>query len=163
MNYKYTWKRGLLSSTYFIFYNDEQIGYIKHSLLKRTVSEINGKTYTFKPSGILKRDTKIIDDAQRRTIGKMKYNIKFSKARVSLDNKTVYWKYRNIFRFKWKIHDARGLKIKYKSSLIKGNITANTEDDDIPLLSGLYLAHNHFLILVLLFIITILFFNYYEF
>ena len=161
MKYNYTWKRSLLSGTYYIFQNEIQIGYIKHSYFKRTIAEFNNKNYSFKTTGILKRDTKIIDQSQRRTVGKMKYNIKFNKARVSLDNKTVYWKYGNIFRFKWKIHDARGLKIKYKSSLIKGNITANTEDDDIPLLSGLYLAHNHFLILMLLIIVSILFYKFF--
>lgn len=162
MNKHYTWKRSFLSSTYSIFEDDEQIGYIKYSYFNKTKVEINGKKYHLKSYGLLNRKVNIIDLEHKRVIGKMKYNKRFSKARVALDNNTVYWKYETILRYKWKVHDARGLKIKYKSFLTKGRIYSNTEDD-ISVFSGLHLAHNYFLILMFLLVLLILIFKYYDF
>jgi hypothetical protein len=155
MEYIYNWKRDMLSGSYFVFYKNKQIGYIKHSFFKTTFAELNGIDYSFKTIGILKRDAHIFNASQKRKIGKMKYNMRFNKARVSLEDKTVFWKYEGINRLKWKIYDARGLKIKYQSYITKGKITANTDLDDLALISGLYLAHNLFLILIFLFILLI--------
>jgi len=160
MEYTYTWKKGLFSNTYFIYSKDKQIGFIKRSYFLKTTAEIRGNLYSFKHVDFFNRQYDIYDESQKRIIGKIKYNKWFNKARVSSDRNTVYWKYDNICRNKWKIHDARGLKIKYKSSFYKGKITSNT-DDNLSLLSGLYLGRNYFIFTVCI-IAVILYILYYN-
>lgn len=161
MENTYTWKKGFLSKIYLIYYKNEQIGFIKRSYFLKTRAEIRGNAYSFKHVDFFNRQYDIIDESEKRTIGKIKYNKWFNKARVASDRNTVYWKYDSFLRNKWKIHDATGLKIKYRSFFFKGKITSNT-DDDISLLSGLYLGHNYFVftVFILAVIAIILYYNF---
>lgn len=160
MDNLYIWKKKLFTNTYLIYSNEKQIGYLKKSYFGKANAEIRGKTYVFKHSWLMQRKYDIIDKSQNRIIGKIKYNSWFNRARIGSNDNTAYWKYDSIFRYKWKVYDARGKKIKYKSLLAKGKITSTTEDD-MCLITGLYLAHNYFFTVISICILLFLFLYYF--
>lgn len=160
MENTYIWKKGLFTNTYNIYTKEKHIGYLKKNYFGKAYAEIRGKSYIFKHSWLMQRKYDIIDKSQNRIIGKIKYNSWYNRARIGSSDNTAYWKYDSLLRYKWKVYDARGKKIKYKRLLTKGKINSNTEDE-ISLLTGLYLSHNYFFTLIFISVIFFLFLYYY--
>ena len=136
-----SWKKGLLSDSYRIYSNDQQIGKLKNKTFSQSSDgEINGKEYTFKTKGFIKQHTEIIDNSDNSVIGEITYNNWMTKALLSIQNKKINWKYDNIWNTKWSIYDSNGIQIKYAGSSTNGHIDSNTEDD-LLLLTGLYVTN----------------------
>jgi len=150
MQAKFLWKKGIFSSTYNIFFNEQQIGKLKDKLFSQSsVGEINGKEYTFKTKGFFKQHTEIFDIQTNQPIGEISYNNWMNKAIITIQEKTANWKYKNIWNTKWEVTNKEGLKINYTGSSTKGKIESNTEND-LLLLSGLFITNYYWQITIVI-------------
>ncbi len=138
-----SWKKGVFSNLYKVYSNDQQIGKLKDRTLSQTANgELNGKEYTFKTKGFFKQSTEIIDCAESKVIGRIKYNSWMTKAVISVNGKTINWKYDNLWQTRWRIFNSEGIEIKFSSSLSNGQIESNI-DDGLLLLTGLFIINYH--------------------
>ncbi len=158
MNKKLNWKKGLLSDTYRIYSNYQQIGELRNSMFSQTaIGEINGKEYTFKTKGFFTQYTEIYDNAENSVIGEITYGSWMNKAFISIRNKDINWKYDNMWNTKWSLKDSKGTQINYAGSSTGGKIDSNV-DDDLLLLTGLYVTNYYWqmtLIIVMVFMLFI--------
>ena len=93
-----------------------------------------GQVYSFK------QHTEIIDKSENKFIGEIIYHKWMTKATISVDNKTINWKYDNLWNTKWSIFNSEGIKIQYSGTSTSGQIDSNT-DDALLLLSGLFVIN----------------------
>jgi len=141
MQTKLTWKKNFFSNLYGIYSNGQQVGKLKDKTFSQIANgELNGKEYTFKTKGFFKQQTEIIDNSENKVIGEIIYNNWMTKATISIDNKTINWKYDNIWNTKWSIFNSEGIKIQYSGSSTSGQIDSNI-DDALLLLSGLFVTN----------------------
>jgi hypothetical protein len=135
------WKKGILSNEYTIYSNDEKVGKLKDKTFTQvSEGEFRGKGYIFRTKGFLKQKTEIIDSAENKVIGKITYNDWMTKAKISVHDKTISWKYNSIWQNKWSLFDNEGINVKYSGSSIKGKIDS-TVDDPLLILSGLVVTN----------------------
>ena len=150
MQTKLKWKKNYFSNLYIIYSNGKQIGKLKDKTFCQTANgELNGKEYTFKTKGFFKQHTEIIDNLENKVIGVITYNNWMTKATISIDNKTINWKYDNSLNTKWSVFNSEGIKIQYSSSCISGQIDSNI-DDALLLLSGLYVTNYYWQMTVII-------------
>ncbi len=135
------WKKGLFTSSYSIYSNNSLIGKLTEKALSQTsTGEINDKEYKFITNGFINQRTSILDKIENKKIGEIIFSNWMTKATLSIDKKTYYWRYENILNTKWRIFNAEGTEIKYNSSSTGGQIETNT-DDSVLLLSGLFVKN----------------------
>lgn len=148
METKLKWKKNFFSNLYGIYSNGQQIGQLKDKPFSQTANgEFNGKEYIFKTRGFLKQHTEIIDSSENKVIGQITYNNWMTKAIISIDNKTINWKYDNLWNSKWSIFNSEGINIKYSGSSSSGQIDSNI-DDALLLLTGLFVTNYYWQITV---------------
>ena len=154
MQTKLKWKKGIFSNTYNIYFQDQIIGKLKNNSLSQiTRGELNGKKYNFITKGFLNKQTEIHDTVNNKVIGTITYNGWMTKATLSILDNKINWKYDNIWNTKWSIFDSDGIEIKYSGSSLKGQINSNT-DDDLLLLSGLFVINYYWQITIIIIIIA---------
>jgi len=141
MQTKLIWKKNVFSDLYSIYSNGQQIGKLKDKTFSQSANgELNGKEYTFNTKGFFNQHTEIIDNSENKIIGEIVYNNWMTKATISIDNKTMNWKYDNMWNTKWSIFNSEGIKIQYSGSSTSGQIDSNS-DDPVLLLSGLFVTN----------------------
>ena len=135
------WKKQFFSSTYSIYIDRQMVGMLKDKTFSQTaIGELNGKEYTFKTKGFFKQNTEIIDNKENKVIGTITYSSWMTKATISLIDKSINWKYDNVWNTKWSLYDNNEIEIKYAGTSTSGQIDSNT-DDAILLLSGLFVTN----------------------
>lgn len=143
MNTHLYWKKGLFDSLFRIYKNGKLLGTLKNPPFKQTATgEFNNKAYIFKTMGLFKQQTIIIDAESNSEIGHINYHNWMTRATITLADKTIQWKYENVWNTKWQIFDGEKLQINYSGSSSKGQIHAS-EEDALPLLCGLFVT-NHY-------------------
>lgn len=141
MQTKLSWKKNFFSNSYSIYSNGQQIGVLKDKTFSQTANgQLYDKEYTFKTKGFFKQQTEIIDSSVNKVVGKIQYNSWMTKATISVDNKTINWKYDNLWNTKWSICNSEGINIQYAGSSTSGQIDSNI-DDALLLLSGLFVTN----------------------
>lgn len=156
MDTKLIWKKKLFSGSYTIYSNGQQIGKLKDRSFSQTADgNLNGRAYAFKTKGFFKQHTEIVDRSENRVIGKIQYNTWMTKARISIGNQLINWKYDNLRNTKWSIFDSEGVMVRYTGSSTRGQIDSNT-DDALLLLSGLYVTNYYWQSTVAVFIAVFL-------
>ena len=144
------WRKSFISSTYRIYSEKKQVGVLReHTFAQTADGELNGKKYTFRTKGFLNQKTDIIDGLSGETIGLMEYNSWMTKATISIGNRKVLWKYNNMWNTKWSIYDSDSIKIDYAGSTTGGHIES-TIDDDLLLLTGLFVTNYYWQITTLI-------------
>jgi len=121
MHTNLTWKKGFFSNLYKIYSNGKQIGNLKD------------KSFSQSRIGVL-------DNTQNKTVGEINYNNWISKATITINDKTINWKYDNLWNTKWSIFSSEEFNIKYSGSSTGGQIETNI-DDAVLLLSGLFVRN----------------------
>ena len=146
------WEKEFFSGTYNIYSKDQFIGKLKaHSISQKAEGEINGKKYTFITKGFFNQQTEIHDAIDNKVIGNITYNSWMTKATLSILDKKINWKYDNLWNTKWSIFDSESIEIKYSGSSSKGQINSNT-DDELLILSGLFVTNYYWQITLIVFI-----------
>jgi len=146
------WEKGFFSNLYNIYSNGQQIGKLKDKTFTQTANgELNGEKYTFKTKGLFKQHTEIIDSLENKVIGEITYNNWMTKATISINGKTINWKYDNLWNTKWSISNSEGINIKYSGSSLSGQIDSNT-DNSLILLSGLYVTNYYWHMAIVIFV-----------
>jgi len=136
-----SWKKDWFSNVYNIYNQDVLVGTFKDKSFSYTATgELNGKGYIFKTKGFLNQRTEIIDSSDNKPIGEITYNSWMNKATITVNNKTVYWKYDNIWNTQWSLLNSEGIQIKYTSSTTNGQIVSNVSDP-ILILCGLFVTN----------------------
>lgn len=101
---------------------------------------LNKKEYLFQTNEFFNQKTQIIDTADNKKVGEINYNNWMTKATITIKDKTINWKYDNLWYTKWSIVNSEGINIKYAGSSTTGQIHSNT-DDSLLLLSGLFVTN----------------------
>lgn len=141
MEIKLKWGKKIFSNLYGIYSNGQQIGKLKDKSFSQTATgELNGKEYIFKTKGFFKQHTEVIDSSDNKVVGEITYSNWMTKATISVDKKTINWKYDNLWNTKWSIYNSEGINIKYSGSSTSGQIDSNT-DDALLLLTGLFVTN----------------------
>jgi len=141
MHTNLTWKKGFFSNLYKIYSNGKQIGNLKDkSFSQSRIGVLDNKEYLFQAKGFFKQKTKIIDTTENKTVGEINYNNWISKATITINDKTINWKYDNLWNTKWSIFSSEEFNIKYSGSSTGGQIETNI-DDAVLLLSGLFVRN----------------------
>ncbi len=141
MQTKLSWKKGVFSNLYKIYSNGEQIGNLRDKSFSQSgIGVLDNKEYLFQTKGFFKQKTQIIDTADNKIVGEINYNKWMTKATITIDDKTINWKYVNLWATKWIIFNSEGINIKYSGSSSGGQIDSNV-DDSLLLLSGLFVTN----------------------
>ena len=156
MQNKYHWKKGIFSDTYRVYTHNQQTGELKNRTFSQSADgEINRKRYTFRTKGFFKQHTEIIDHSDHSVVGEITYNSWMTKAYITIYGREYTWKYQNIWNTRWSISGQGSGDIKYKGTSTGGQIEAAT-DDDLLLLTGLYVTNYYWqttvLVLVAVFV-----------
>jgi len=75
-----------------------------------------------------------------------------TKATLTFGNRIVFWKYNNMWNTKWSIYDSDNIKIDYAGSTTGGLIDSSI-DDDLLLLSGLFVTNYYRQIALVIFVV----------
>jgi hypothetical protein len=151
-----TWTKGVFSSMFQIYSNGELIGNLKDKTFSQSAKGIyNDKEYIFKTNGFFKQSTDIIDCSDNKVIGRIEYSNWMTKAVISINNKTFYWKYDNIWNTKWTIFDSTGILMSFKGSTTKGQIDSNLDDASL-ILSGLFVTNYYWQISATIMIVALI-------
>ncbi|MEA1873695.1 MAG: hypothetical protein U9N51_04600 [Bacteroidota bacterium] len=151
-------EKGIFSNRYVLMQNDMQVGELINKTFSQTAyGELNGKKYQFITSGFFKQSTEIIDTNTKAIVGRITYSIWSSKATISLNDETLYWKQVSIWKSKWEISNAAHEIMEISGSPIKGEIEANTSNE-LHLLCGIYITNYYWeviiFILIMVFVMT---------
>lgn len=156
MQRKLRWAKGFFSSLYKIYSNGEQIGSLKDKAFSQSaVGKLNNKEYLFQTKGFFNQKTQIIDTSVNKTMGEIKYNNWMTKATITINNKTINWKYDNMWNTKWSVFNSEEINIKYSGNSTGGQIDSNT-DDELLLLSGLFITNYYWQITIGILVIMII-------
>lgn len=154
MEEQFTWKKGVFSSLYKIYLNGEQIGSLKDKLFSQSITGIlNGEEYVFQTKGFFKQETLIFDVAQSKVIGGIDYSGWMTRATITVNGKTIDWKYDNLWNTQWSIIDSKGIRIKYAGSSTSGKIESNV-DDALLLLSGLFVTNYYWQLTIAILVVV---------
>lgn len=135
------WTKGALSSTYKLFEQGRQVGYLHDKTFKqKSEGEIRGKKCLFRTQGLFKQQTQIIDLHTDQQIGSIQYNSWMNKAEIKLHNNSYHWKYDNGWQTRWSITDERGLSLRFAGGMTKGKLEGDIPDD-LLVLSGLFVTN----------------------
>lgn len=136
-----TWTKGVFSNLYKIHANGDHIGDLKErSFSQSAKGSIRGKEYLFRMHGFFNQSTEIVDSTNNKIVGKIQYNSWRSKATITLNGKTINWKYDNVWNTQWSLSDSDGTIMKFNSSTTKGHINARL-DDELLALTGLFVKN----------------------
>jgi hypothetical protein len=143
-----TWEKGIFSTLYKIYSNGEQVGSLKNKSFSLSgIGVLDNKEYLFQTKGFFKQKTEIVDAAGNRTIGEINYNNWMTKATITINDKTINWKYDNIWNTKWRVFNSEGIDIKYSGLSTGGQIESNI-NDALLLLSGLFVTNYYWQITI---------------
>lgn len=135
------WKRGAFSTTYQVFSEHKQIGYLRNYTFKQiSEGKVNKKKYNFKTKGVFKQETQILDGESNKVIGNISYNSMMTKATIELQDRTLYWKYDNGWQTRWRIFDDKHTLMKFAGRSSKGSIEYDNPDD-LLVLTGLFVTN----------------------
>jgi hypothetical protein len=152
METKLRWKKGFFSNRYVLMQNDMQVGKLtSKSFSQSAYGELNEKKYQFITSGFLKQSTEIIDSNTKAIVGKITYSTWSSKATITLNDETLYWKQVSIWKSKWEISDATSKLVEISGSSTKGTIEANTSNE-LHILCGIYITNYYWEVIVFIII-----------
>ena len=141
MQQKIHWKNRPFTNSYSIYSNNHLIGKLNEKTFSKTsIGEFENKEFIFKTCGCFKQQTKITDKKEHKIIGDIRFNSWMTKATLSINGKTYYWKYDNLMNTRWRLFSAEGIEIKYEGSCTTGQIDTNT-NDSVLLLSGLFVKN----------------------
>jgi len=101
--------------------------------------------------GFFKQRVYIIGHANNSKVGEITFHNWKTEASLSIHDKVYKWKKDNIWNTKWRISGPEGDEIQYKGSFTSGTIHRNT-DDDLLLLSGLYVKNYYLQVAIAIFI-----------
>ncbi|SRR6056297_17229 len=150
MQKKLKWEKGVFSNLYKIYSNGEQIGNLKDKSFSQSgIGVLDNKEYLFKTKGFFKQKTQIIDTAEKKVVGEINYSNWMTKATITINDKTVNWKYDNVWNTKWSVFNSEGINIEYSGSSTGGQIETNI-DDALLLLSGLFVTNYYWQITIVI-------------
>jgi hypothetical protein len=136
-----TWTKGVFSNLYKIYAGGDSIGDLKESSFSQSAKgSIRGREYLFRTHGFFNQSTEIIDSLNHKIVGKIQYNSWRSKATITLNGKTINWKYDNVWNTQWSLSDSDGTVMRFNSSTTKGQIDAGP-DDELLVLTGLFVKN----------------------
>lgn len=156
-----TWSKVWSSNLSNIYSDGKPIGSLDESFSKSVKGTFNGKEYIFKTHGFFKNNADIIDSSEDKVIGSIEFGNWMTKARITVNGKTINWKYDNISSTKWSISDSNGVIMSFSGFGSKGQIDTEL-DDGLLVLTGLFVTNYYwqitlFILLFAVFIPIILF------
>lgn len=152
-----TWKKKWFDSTYHLFQEETPVGQLEPHTWKLLVTgSFNKKTFEFRRVGFFRNYVSINNVQNNIQEGSISFHKWTGKPTLTLRSGKPYaLHYTNTWHSKWALSNNEDEIIYYKGNSTKGEVNTNN-DNEILILSGLYLADNHWrLTLVILFVIII--------
>ena len=150
-----TWRKGLFDSDYQLYTNGEIKGSLIFSSLKNNARGIALKNYYFTTEGFFNPITKIRDENHNQ-IATINYNTWKLKATVTYNNLDhASWSYTNGWLSHWSITNHRDKLIQYHSTTGAGHANSDN-DDELLLLSGLFIREFFSRAIILLVIVILI-------
>jgi hypothetical protein len=135
------WKKGIFSSTYEIYSQENPVGYLNEkSWGQSSVGEMNGEKYRFKTKGFFNQQTIILNAEDDTTVGNITYNSWMTKAKIEYSGKVYSWSLDNMWSTKWSLHDSDGFLINYACSSSRGTIESDFQHNFL-ILAGLFIRN----------------------
>jgi hypothetical protein len=135
------WKKGAFSSTYKIYSDGHEAGWLKDQTFKqKSDGEIRHKKFRFKTEGLFKQQTHIIDLESNEVIGNIQYNSWMTRADIRIHDRFFRWKYDNGWQTKWSISDDHGVLLSFAGGMTKGSIE-RSDPEDLLVLTGLFVTN----------------------
>lgn len=155
MQHVLIWRKGSFDSNYQLYINGEIKGSLIFSSWKNNARGIALKNYYFTSEGFFNPITKIRDEHHNQ-IGVITYNAWKLKATVTFNNLDhASWSYTNSWLSKWTITNHRDKQIQYHSTTGSGTAYSDN-DDELLLLSGLYIREFFSRAIILLVLIILI-------
>lgn len=160
-NMNLTWKKNIASNTK-LYENEKQIGSLeKENLFSNSViGKIGTESYYFYKLNFF--DSRIIISditSKNQQFGTITFNIWNTRADIYIGNERYTWLYSNIWNTEWTIIEPNGKKVNFKSVILQGKITSDTQNQ-LLLLIGLfihnYIQNSTYLVFLILFIPSLL-------
>lgn len=152
-----TWTKGRFESSYQIFCNSQICGnLIFETWNNHAFGIMSQKNYHFKANG-LKFTTNIYGD-NNQPLGVISFNIWQLKAVIILQDQTSFsWHYTNSWLSEWRINNFQGTTLNYKASNGGGLVNGEHLDDELVLLTGIYVKEffSRLLLAVIGFIVAV--------
>ena len=161
MDKQLTWTKGLLENTYQLFENGLIINTLFFDTWKNEARSIGKEnTFLFKTNSFFDSNTQILT-GKGEILGVINFDLWQSKAVVNLASGEQFaCNFNNYLFSKWTITNFKDKQLFYYSNTTSGTITTNT-DDELMVLSGLFIREHYsralvlFIIFVALFVIII--------
>lgn len=142
MGTQLTWKTKLFKNKYDIFQNEKHIGELRSSLWSKTCrGELNGKKHIFKTKGFFTPETQILNPENNSIEGQIFFSTWKAKTRIVIGGKEYIWAFDNFFHTKWSICCDGKTIIDYKTYNFSGDINTVSLNDDLVILSGLFIKN----------------------
>lgn len=152
-----TWTKGLLENTYQLFENGLIINSLFFDTWKNEARSIGKEnTFLFKTNSFFDSNTQILT-SNGEIVGVINFDLWQTKAVVNLKSGEQYaCNFSNYWFSKWTITNFKDKQLFYYSSTTTGTITTNT-DDELIVLSGLFIREHYSRVLVLFIIFVAMF------
>jgi hypothetical protein len=138
-----SWKKGLFSTAYQLFYGNQKAGYLKERTWSRKADGVLMETQvSFRKKGVFSSEAEIFDAETKKKLGEIEMSFWGNKTSITLDDKVFNWRFSNSWNSKWELLEGAHPIIKYKSGLLSGKAESQIEDE-LMLLTGLFI-YNHF-------------------
>jgi hypothetical protein len=133
------WRKGLFDSNYQVFNNGVLKFSMNFSSWKNTaIATTQAGIYLLKSEGFSKPETKILDN-QNQVLALITYDWLGFKAKIVFaSGETFDWSFQNSWLRRWSLNNHKDKQILFNASTGNGLIHSNI-DDDILILSGLFI------------------------
>lgn len=133
-----TWVKGVFESSYQIFCNNQICGSLVFETWNNNAFGIMPKNnYIFKANGFTNLTTAIFDEKGEQ-LGFITFQIWQLKAVVTLKSQPSFsWQYTNSWLSEWNINN-QGVKLNYKAGKGNGVVTGGDLEDELTLITGIY-------------------------
>lgn len=154
-----SWRKGLFDSNYQVFGNallkfSINFSSFKNSAIATTQKEI----YLLKSEGYSNPETKILNN-KNEVLAVIHYDwLSFKAKIVFTSGETFDWSFQNSWASRWILNNQKEKQVIYNSSTSNGLIHSNT-DDDLLILSGLFIREYYTRILFIFLILVLVLFS----
>lgn len=151
-----SWSKGIFKCVYHLFKNGKPVGTLKENQWSMSaIGKIGEKSVLFRMKNGWHNHTSIVDRDNHAVIGQIKYNYWYPGAKITLGNDVYRWRFKNIWSTKWRITDSKNQEIQYSGHTCKGEAIAAI-DNDLVVLSGLFVGNYYWQMLAIYLVIILL-------
>ncbi|WP_270090665.1 hypothetical protein [Sphingobacterium sp. SYP-B4668] len=147
----YHWRSDFGTSDSYLYKGTQKLGTLHNSTFEeKAIASLGNSKYTFQTKGTFRQHTQILNPVGQ-LVGDIVLTAWGNTATVTLNGHCYQWKSSNWLGTKWELADNTGSKYEMSSDLFGGVIFGNIEDE-LLLMTGLFLRNYYWQYMLLAFI-----------